>query len=166
VISGTTIVRIGLVVWLLMPPAARTADGGQTTGRVIAREVYVGLPRTTSTVDVDVFIVRAKEPVKIRGASTHFLRVRYEDYASQHPLPSGLLEGKESWRLSLKRDRSCDQLVSEWLIRPVSTSNELPKPGTYILVRGADTADTPPLHTTMPCFILRPGGIKPASGRP
>lgn len=154
------------VVVLLVCFKVRAAGRHETTGRVIARDIYIGLPRTSSTVNLEVFILRTSESVKSSGESMHFLRVRYEDFGNQHPLPSALLEGGQPWRLSLKRDRSCDQIVSEGLIVPRSASNELPKPGTYVLLRSADVNDLPPLRSTMPCFILRPGGAEPVSSQP
>ncbi len=165
---GKTYVRIAAmsVVVLLVHFNVRAAGRRETTGHVIARDVYLGLPRTSSTVNLEVFILRTNESVKSRGESTHFLRVRYEDFGNQHPLPSALLEGRQTWRLSLKRDRSCDQVVSEGLIVPRNASNELPKPGTYVLLRSADVNDLPSLSSTMPCFILRPGGAEPVSSQP
>jgi hypothetical protein len=54
-------------------------------------------------------------------------------------------------------------VVSEGLIVAQKGSNQLPKPDTFILVPSADQKDTPPINSTLPCFVLRPGGTKPIS---
>jgi hypothetical protein len=133
-----------------------------TTGRVIARDAYTGLARLSSVANVSIFIVRVDDAPRGKK-SPRFVKVRYEDYADQRPLPSELLEGKSSWRFSLRRNRSCDQVVSEGLFAAQRESKELPKPDTFILVQSADQKDFPPINSTIPCFILRPGGAKPVS---
>lgn len=154
------------VIVLSLQFNARASGKHKTAGRVIARDVYISLPRTSSTVNVDVFVLRTNDSIKSRGTSTRFIKVRYEDLGNQHPLPTDLLEGKNLWRFSLTRDRSCDQVVSEGLIARRSSSNELPKPGTFVLLESADVNDVPALNSTMPCFTVRPGGVKPVSGQP
>src|SRR5438552_16093816 len=99
-------VAVFSILALLMRSDMRAAERHETAGRVIAKDVYLGLPRTSSTANVELFVLRIDEPVKVRGASTHFVKVRYEDYANQHPLPTDLLDGKQRFRFSLKRDRS------------------------------------------------------------
>ncbi len=157
--------RLSALCLVVLLGAADTDGGGrhQTTGRVIARDIYLSLPRTSSTPNVEILVLRTNEPIGGAKSSSHFAKVRYEDYADQHPLPVDLLEGKQAWRFSLRRNRSCDQVVSEGLFVSRRPSNELPKPGVYVLVAGADPSDAPPLHSTMPCFVLQPDGVKPAA---
>jgi hypothetical protein len=154
------------ILALLMRSDLRAAERHEATGRVIAKDAYLGLPRTSSTANVELFILRIDERVKSRGAWTRFIKVRYEDYANQHPLPTDLLDGKKRFQFLLKRDRGCDQVVSEGLILPRGTSNELPKSGTFVILQSADVNDIPPLKSTLPCFVLRPGGAKPVVGQP
>ena len=159
-------VAVFSILTLLMRSDMRAAEKHEATGHVIAMDVYLALPRTSSTANVELFVLRIDEPVKVRGTPLRFVKVRYEDYANQHPLPSDLLDGTARFRFSLNRDRSCDQVVSKDLIIPRSPSNELPKSGTFVLLQSADVKDVPPLNSTMPCFILRPGGLKPVSVQP
>jgi hypothetical protein len=134
------------------------------TGRVIARDAYVGLPRMSSVTNISIFIVRVDDAQ--RGTkSPRFLKVRYEDYADQRPLPGDLLEGKSSWRFSLQRNRSCDQVVSQDLIVSQKSPKELPQPDTFVFVQSADQKDMPPINSKLPCFILRPGGVKPINSQ-
>ncbi len=147
-------------IMLLLSSSMEASHQHVTTGRVIARDAYIGLPRMSSVTNVSIFIVRVDDAQ--RGTkSPRFLKVRYEDYADQRPLPADLLEGKSSWRFSLQRNRRCDQVVSEGLFAAQKSSKELPKPDTFVLVQSADQKDVPPINSTLPCFILRPGGAKP-----
>jgi hypothetical protein len=146
---------------LLLSSSVKANHQYVTTGRVIARDAYNGLARLSSVTNVSTFIVRVdKAPGGTK--SPGFVKVRYEDYADQRPLPPDLLEGKSSWRFSLRRNRSCDLVVSEGLFVAHKDSNELPKPDTFILISSADQKTLPPLNSTIPCFVLRPGGAKAA----
>lgn len=150
------------ITLFLLSSSMEAAHQHVTTGRVIASDAYIGLPRMSSGTNLSIFIVRADDGQ--RGTrSPRFLKVRYEDYADQHPLPTDLLQGKSSWRFSLQRKRSCDQVVTKGLIAAQKGSKELPKPDTFVLVQSADEKDVPPLNSTLPCFILRPGDAKPIS---
>lgn len=150
------------LISLLLSSSMEASRRHITTGRVIARDAYVGLARMSSVTNVSILIVRL-EKVPQKAGVARFVKVRYEDYAGQHPLPSDLIEGKSPWRFSLRRDRSCDEVVSQGLFVVQNSSKELPKPGTYIVVKSADQKDLPPTNSTLPCFILRPGGAKPIS---
>jgi hypothetical protein len=79
--------------------------------------------------------------------SPRCLKVRYEDYADQQPLPADLLDGKASWQSSLRRNRSCDQVVTKGLIVAQNDSKK-PKDDAFILVQ----SDAPPLNTKLPWF--------------
>src|SRR5206468_213576 len=165
---ATIFLRVSLlsILALLVRFELRAAERHKATGRVIAKDAYLGLARTSSTANVELFILRIDEPVESRAASTHFIKVRYEDYANQHPLPTDLLSGKKPFQFFLKRNRDCDQVVSDGLILPRSISNELPKFGTFVILQSADVNEIPPLNSTLPCFVLRPGGLKPVVGQP
>lgn len=147
---------------LVLASAKEARSKYKTTGHVIAKDAYMGLPRMSSVTNVEILVLRVDE--SSRGTkSPQFLKVRYEDYADQHPLPPDLLEGRSSWHFSLRRERSCDQVVSEGLFKASRDSNEPPKPGTFVLVESRDQNDIPPTHSTIPCYVLKPGDVQPLS---
>jgi hypothetical protein len=152
-------------IMLLFSSSMEAKHQHVTTGRVIARDAYIGLPRMSSVTNVSIFIVRVDEDPPGTKA-TRFVKVRYEDYADERPLPPHLLEGTSSWRFALRRNRSCDQVVSKGLFAAQKDSKEPPKSGTFILVQSADQNDVPPIHSTIPCFVLRPGGAQPLHSAP
>lgn len=141
---------------------AASTDAGsryKAIGRVIAKDAYIGLPRMSSVTNVQILVIKTDEmsqPKKL----PQFLKVRYEDYADQHPLPTDLLQGKSSWLFSLKRERNCDQAVSEGLFNANRGSSVPPKPGTFVLVGSSDQTDIPPIHNTIPCYVLKPGNVQ------
>lgn len=155
-----------LLVYLIVFLFSSDMEGKQqhvATGRVIASDAYIGLARMSSVTNVSIFILKV-ENASGRTGSSRFVKVRYEDYAGRKPLPADLLQGKSSWRFSLRRNRSCDQMVTEGLIVAQEDSKELPHPDTFILVPSADRTDLPPVNSTLPCFVLKPGGARPRSG--
>lgn len=145
---------------LLLASSAEAGSRYKTTGRVIAREPYMGLPRMSSATNVEILVIKADESSR-KTKSPKFLKIRYEDSADQHPLPTDLLQGKSSWRFSLKRERSCDQVVSEGLFKASRDSGEPPNPGTFVLVESSDQKDIPPTRSKIPCYILKPGDVQP-----
>jgi hypothetical protein len=151
-------------IMLLLSSSLEANHPQITSGRVIANDPYIGLLRLSSGPNVSIFMVRVDDAPHATK-SPRFVKVRYEDYADQHPLPPDLLKGKSSWRFSLRRNHGCDQVVLEGLFTAQNDSNELPNPGTFILVQGFDQKDVPPIHSTIPCFVLRPGGAKLTSSR-
>jgi hypothetical protein len=139
-----------------------SVEGGQkqqVTGRVIAKDAYAGLAQLSSATNVELFIVK----VDTRQGARRFIKVRYEDYADQRPLPTELSEGKSRWTFSLTRNKTCDQEVSAGLFVESGNSGTPPKAGTFILVPGAGH-DVPPIKAIIPCFVLRPGGVKRETG--
>jgi hypothetical protein len=144
---------------LLLPSSGEAGHKCKRTGRVIAREAYIGLARPSSVTSVEIFILKVKD-MRQAPSERRFAKVRYEDYGGRYPLPLDLLSGESSWRFVLRRDKTCDLLVSEGLFVVPSDSRELPKPGTFILVQSVNKEDVPPLGSSIPCFILRPGGAK------
>jgi hypothetical protein len=146
------------IILLLVSSPMEARHKQQITGRVIAKDAYMGLAHVSSATHVELFIVKVDDAAK-GTRSLRFIKVRYEDYADQHPLASELLEGKSHWTFSLTRDKSCDEVVSEDLFVAPSNSGTPPKAGTFILAQNAGQ-DVPAIKTTIPCFALRPGGVK------
>jgi hypothetical protein len=149
-----------LCLMMLLVSSVEAGRKQKITGRVIAKDAYVGLAHLSSVTNVELFIVKVDDAAQ--GArSPRFIKVRYEDYADQRPLPAELLEGKSHWTFSLTRNESCDQVVSEGLFVAPSNTGTPPKAGTFILAENAGQ-DVPPIKTTIPCFVLRPGRVKPS----
>jgi len=105
------------------------------------------------------------EVVGHERTSPRFVKVRYEDYEAKEPLPSGLLDGKMVWKFSVKRDRTCDQIVSEGLFVAPNKSAIPPAAGSYVLLENAGS-DLPKVESLLPCFIVQPGGIKSLGSLP
>lgn len=147
---------------LLLTSSTEASNRHKVTGRVIARDAYIGLARMSSVTNVEILVIRVDETSR-RAKAPQFLKIRYEDYADQHPLAPDLLEGKSSWQFSLRRERSCDQVVSEGLFRANRDSSELPKAGTFVLVGSTDQKDIPPTRSKISCYVLKPGDVQPLS---
>ena len=145
-----------MVLQLVSP--VKAGQKQQITGRVIAKDAYVGLAHLSSATNVELLIVKVDRVVQ---GTPRFVKVRYEDYADQRPLPAQLLEGKSHWTFLLTRNKGCDQVVSKGLFVNPSNSGTPPKAGTFILAEDAGH-DVPPIKTMIPCFILRPDGVKPS----
>ena len=152
-----------IVIVFPLEPVALAARHKQNQqklmGRVIAKDAYLGLARLSSAASVEVFIVRVDQ-VRWKETSPRFIKVRYEDYEAKGLLASGLLDGKMMWRFSLRREKKCDQIVSEGLLIPPNNSPTPPRAGAYILLENAGS-DLPKVQSLLPCFIVQPGGIRP-----
>ena len=151
-----------MLLWVTIGIGARYDENRRTLiGRVIARDPYIGLAHLSSPANVEVFIVRI-EKANPAGSSPQFVKVRYEDYEAESPLPSGLLDGKMLWRFSLKRDENCDQTVSDGMFVLPSNSSTPPESGSYVLLKNAGS-DLPKVQSVLPCFIVQRRGINPVS---
>jgi hypothetical protein len=146
------------IIFLLAFPGLKSCRKESLIGRVIAKDAYLGLARINTPMSVQVFIVKV-DNVSQGENSPRFIKIKYEDDEDKEALPSGLLDGESLWRFSISRDKSCDQTVSENLFIDPSASAKLPEAGAYILLRNA-IQDIPAPHSLLPCFTLRPGGVK------
>jgi len=130
--------------------------------RVIAEDAYLGLARVDSR-NVQGFIARVNEAGG-KNRPSRFIKIRYESYEPNNSLPSDLLDSNKVWKFTLSRNESCDQRVADDLFQVPSNGAQLPKAGTYLLLENAGQ-DLPKIHSMIPCFVLRPGGVKPIKNK-
>jgi hypothetical protein len=154
------ILIFGLIA-IMTPDEARGQQkvGKQNViGRVIAKDAYLGLFRLGDS-SFDQFVVELKDS-RTRKFGSRYINVRYENHGSVEDMPEGLFNGGENWwSFSLTRDESCDKVVSEKLFVLPNASKKLPDSGSYILL-SKDYLDLPKTGSLLPCFLVKPGGIK------
>ena len=85
----------------------------------------------------------------------HYLKVVYKYGANEASLPDDVFDGKSKWRFSLTRDCGCDGLVGE---NQSKTENEIALPAWRQTIEGEEI----PRNIKLPCYVLRPKGLKPA----
>jgi len=99
-------------------------------------------------------VVRA-DKILAGKESAQYLKVVYKYGPSERSLPDNAFDGKSKWRFSLTRDCGCDSsLVDD----PSKAENEIAIATWIQTVEGEEV----PRNMKLPCYVLRPKGLKPA----
>jgi len=125
-------------------------------GKVIAYQPVMRLPQLSSMENTENLVFTV---LKVTGEEATFIKVVYRHWANDEVLPSSMLTGTSQWRLSMSRDRSCDEAIKEVQPHGSVPNTKIP----YQLTVGA-TPSTFPTATELPCYVLKPGKFSQVGG--
>ena len=113
--------------------------------KVVGYDELAPLMNLTSAPQIEVLIVRVMKLIKGKEQSD-YIKVIYQHLHNQPDLPKEFFDSRHLWRFTLTRASSDD----------LSCKGPLPRlrPAT-----GAETEQLPG-NTSLPCYILRPGGFR------
>ena len=132
----------------------------KTVGTVIAYNLPVsGLAMLTSVPIEQFLVVRIDKPVN-RKRTLRYIKVSYRRWFNEPELPSGVLDGGNKWHFVLSRDSSCDGSVRE-LESTKGKTEDGKEVILQLLRRTMGAEEAVPDELILPCYVLRPGDLKP-----
>ena len=115
-------------------------------GSVVGYDELIPLANITSAPQLQILIVRVGKRMKGREES-RYIKVVYEHMQNEPKLPDEVFDGKRQWRFALMKPSAQDHSCKGPLQGLKQTT-------------GVD-AEKIPGDASLPCYVLRPGDLKP-----